>query len=82
MEAGKLFIEDALVAPWCTQKDIGQLDKSGTQIITLTRNSQVTLVVNKFSVTKITQHLFRFRRKLSYAKIQSNKTAKNECEKK
>ena len=35
MEAGKLFIEDALVAPWCMQKDIGQLDKSGTQIITL-----------------------------------------------
>ena len=32
----------------------------------LTRNSQVTLVVNVFSVAKITQYLFRFRRVLSY----------------
>ena len=35
MEAGKWFIEDALVAPWSTQKDIGKIEKSGNQIITL-----------------------------------------------
>ena len=32
----------------------------------LTKNSQVTIVVNKFSVAKITHHLFRFQNKLSY----------------
>ena len=32
----------------------------------LTKNSQVTIVVNKFSVAKITQHLVRFRGLLSY----------------
>ena len=37
MEAGKLLIEDALVAPWSTQKDIGKIEKSGNQIITLMR---------------------------------------------
>ena len=37
MEAGKWFIEDALVAPWSTQKDIGEIEKSGNQIITLSK---------------------------------------------
>ena len=35
VEAGKWFIEDALVAPWSTQKDIGEIEKRGNQIITL-----------------------------------------------
>ena len=37
----------------------------------LTRNSQVTLVVNKFSVAKITQHFVRFRDTLSYINVYS-----------
>ena len=32
MEAGKLLIEDALVAPWSTQKDIGEIEKSDSGV--------------------------------------------------
>ena len=35
MKAGKLFFVNAFDAPWSTQKDIGEIEKSGNQIITL-----------------------------------------------
>ena len=48
MEAGKLFIEDALVAPWRYWQNIGKIEKSGNQINHLAAKEKIEKLMDVF----------------------------------
>ena len=61
MKAGKLFFVNAFDAPWSTQKDIGEIEKSGNQIITLTvdkkKNDKWRIKVESEEIEKLEHHV-------------------------